>query len=343
LNAQLKSAKNRADSAAVNINLTACEKAIEAYKTGYIDKYPQSLLAMLLKASNNVQLPAGMTVRTHTDTVKVARYIKEHYWDDVSLNDDRLLYTSFFEPKIDNYFNFYVSPTADSVIKEVQYMLLYARTGKEMYPYLLTKFVNQYFNPRYIGQNKVFLYLFNAFLMRGDTSFFDARSKKLIYEHAYALMANEVGDAAPPLDLTTADGKAMPLYSLQAPYTLVVFWDPSCTHCQRELPRIDSIYRAKWKTYGLKLYSVNIYGGLMNDVVAFAKDNNLSTDWIHTYQTDAAAKAIVERGKLNYLQTYDIVETPTLYLLDAQKCIIAKGLSIEQFDALMKVKNASIK
>ncbi|MFM9587679.1 hypothetical protein, partial [Streptomyces caniscabiei] len=65
-------------------------------------------------------------------------FVKNHYWDGISFNDDRLLRTPFFEPKIDEYYKNYVSPNPDSIIQEVKMMLLYARSGKEIYPYLLT-------------------------------------------------------------------------------------------------------------------------------------------------------------------------------------------------------------
>ncbi len=340
LNQALAAAKTPAERQNVNGQLVLLDVQLQKIKDSFIQAAPNSLNTLLLNAGNQPSLPAGMTIKTHADTLRAGQYIKKHYWDNTPFNDDRLLYTPFFEPKIDAYFKYYVSPVADSVIKEVQYMLLYARTGKEMYPYLTVKFTNRYFNPEHIGQNKVFLYLFNEFLMRGDTALFNPQSKKMIFDRAYQLMANQVGDPAPPLEMTDGSGQSRSLYNLSAPYTMVIFWDPSCSHCQHEVPRIDSIYRAKWKAMGVKLFSVNINASLMNDMLKFAKDKNLDDSWIFAYQTDAQAKAVIESGKPNYHQLYDIYETPTIYLLDAQKHIIAKHLSIEQLDALIKVKNA---
>jgi thiol-disulfide isomerase/thioredoxin len=332
-------AKSKADSDLIQHQQQQLAKVLQSTRDSIINKTPHSLLALILIAGKQPEIPIGMVVKTRADTLKAGQYIKKHFWDDVPFNDDRLLYTPFFDLKIENYFKFYVSPVADSVIKDMQYMLLYARTGKEMYPYLVTKFVNRYFNPDHAGQNKVFLYLFNDFLMRGDTTMFDARSKKLIFERAYALMANRVGDPAPPLDLNSAtDGQQIPLYSFKSAYTLIVFWEPDCQHCQKELPRIDSIYRAKWKALDLKIYSVNINAALIKDAESFIKEKNISPDWIHVYQKENDAKKIADAGGVSYFQTYDISETPTLYLLDAQKNIVAKRLSIEQFDRLIAIK-----
>jgi hypothetical protein len=50
-------------------------------------------------------------------------------------NDDSFIAHPFFEQKLDDYFKISVSLRTDSVISEVKYMLLSARTGKEIYPY----------------------------------------------------------------------------------------------------------------------------------------------------------------------------------------------------------------
>jgi len=333
-------AKTRVDRDNVQALQVALAKKLQHYKDSVVYKNPTSLTALLIVAGKQPELPMGTVVKTKSDTIRAVQYLEKHYWDNVPFNDDRLLYTPFFEAKIDAYYSLYTSHTADSVIKNLQYMLLYARTGKEMYPYLLTKFTNRYLNPEYTGQNKVFLYLFNEFFMKGDTTILDARSKKIVFDRAYQLMANQVGDPAPSLAMTDVSGKAVSLYSTVAPYTMLIFWDPSCEHCKQEIPYIDSIYRTRWKALGIKIFSVNINSALTKDMLQFAKDKKLDPGWILTYQTDGQAKAIADKGQLNYPQLYDIYQTPTLYLLDAQKHIMAKHLSIEQFEALMKVKNA---
>ena len=44
---------------------------------------------------------------------------------------------------------------------------------------------------------------------------------------------------------------------------------------------------------------------------------------------------------MNFRQAYDIYKTPTFYLLDKDKRIIAKQLSMEQFDEIIKLKKQS--
>ena len=100
-----------------------------------------------------------------------------------------------------------MSADPDSIISEVKQILLMAKTGKEIYPYLLTKFTNKYIQPEFMGQDKVFVYLFENFYAKGDTVLLNPASRKSITDRAYSLMANQIGQQAPVLNLTDTSGK----------------------------------------------------------------------------------------------------------------------------------------
>ena len=338
LSTAYKEATNKADSTRLYNSLTTLDKEVQQYRANIIQQYPNSLLAMFFNTMKTPETPAIPVVNGKPDSAYPYRYVKEHFWDDVAFNDDRLLRTPFFEPKLDDYFRYYVSPEPDSIIEEVKYILLSARTGKDIYPYLLTKFTNKYMNPEFMGQDKVFVYLFENFYAKGDTMILNPASRKTVTERAYSLMANQLGKPAPVLNLTDTTGKTVSLYNLKSEFTVVAFWDPNCGHCKDEMPRLDSFYQNKWKALGVAVYGVNIYE---NEVPAWKKfivEKKLS-GWTHAYQTKAAKDAEERAGVPNYRQLYDIFKTPTLYLLDKEKRIIAKQLSLEQFDDLIVTRS----
>ena len=51
-------------------------------------------------------------------------------------------------------------------------MLLYSRTNAEMFKYLLIHFVQKYINPEYMGQDAVFVHLFEKYINTGQAEFF---------------------------------------------------------------------------------------------------------------------------------------------------------------------------
>jgi|JI6StandDraft_1071083.scaffolds.fasta_scaffold03010_4 thiol-disulfide isomerase/thioredoxin len=337
LNNQLATAKTREDSLQIRDEIIKGNKELQAYREDIVAKNPNSLLSMLFTVMKRPEFPPIPMVNGKPDSLYPYRYVKDHYWDDVNFFDDRLLRTPFFEPKMDDYFKYQVSPEADSIIQEVKYMLLSARSGKEIFPYLLTKFTNKYVNPEYMGQDKVFLYLFNDFYSKGDTVFLNAASRKMIFDRAYSLMANQIGEPAPVLNLTDTLGKVQPMYNINAAFTLVAFWDPHCGHCKEQIPRIDSMYKSKWKALGLKVYSVYVYDDNVPDWKKFINEKELF-DWTHVYQTKAARDLEIKNNQAGFRQLYDARVTPTIYLLDDKKRIIAKQLSLEQFDDVISAK-----
>ncbi len=337
LKQKLAITKNATDSAAIIAELQILTKEVRTYQENVVTKYPSSLLATLFNVMKRPEPPAIPIVNGKADSLYPYHFVKDHYWDDVNFYDDRLLRTPFFEPKMDDYFKYQVSPEPDSIIQEVKYMLLSARTGKEIFPYLLTKFTNKYVNPEYMGQDKVFLYLFNDFYSKGDTVFLNPASRKMIFDRAYSLMANQLGEPAPPINLTDTLGNIKPLYNVDAKFTMVIFWDPHCGHCKEHIPRVDSIYKAKWQALGLKVYSVYVYDDNVPDWKKFINEKQLFT-WVHIYQTKESREAEIKNNVPGFRQLYDARLTPTLYLLDDKKRIIAKQLSIEQFDDVIAAK-----
>ncbi len=333
-----RAATTKEDSTRYRDEIIKADKDLQTYREGLVKQYPKSLLAMLFNTMKRPTAPPVPVVKGVPDSTYPYRYVKNHFWDNVNFNDDRLLRTPFFEPKLDDFFKYYVSQDPDSIIAEVKTMMLSARTGKEIYPYLLTKFTNKYISPEFMGQDKVFLYLFENFYAKGDTSMLNASSKKTIIERAYSLMANQLGKPAPLLELTDTLGKTASLYELKSAFTIVAFWDPNCGHCKEEIPRLDSMFQAKWKALGVAVYSVNIYENEIPAWKKFLVEKKISKTWIHAYQTKEARTKEEKAGLPNYKQLYDIFKTPTVYLLDKDKRIIAKQLSLEQFDDLIAAK-----
>ncbi len=331
LQTQLKKTTNKNDSIAITLQLKKINQSITDYRDNIIKEHPQSMLALFFTAVRRPDVPPGLSQQS------AAYYMKDHYWDGVLFNDPRLLRTPFFDPKLQDYFKYYVSPDPDSVIAEVNYMLLSARTNDDMFKYLLGNFTDKYINPEIMGQDKVFLFLFDNFYAKGDTLWLSAAQRKYIFDRAYSLIANQIGASAPTLDLSDSAGKVHSLYDVNAAFTVVVFWDPDCSHCQKELPVLDSIYEAKWKKEDVKIYSVNITDAALPHWYKFIQDNHLR-DWINVYQPHDQMIAEEAAKQANYRQLYDVFQTPTMYLLDKDKHIIAKKLSIEQFDDVITAK-----
>ena len=100
------------------------------------------------------------------------------------------------------------------------------------------------------------------------------------------------------------------LYNIKATKKIVVFWSSTCSHCEAELPKLLEKYD--------KLKAQNI------EIVGFSLDSSLeefkSKANIYPWINDSEGKGWYS----SYGDTYNIVATPTYFVLDADNKIISK-------------------
>ncbi|MEP7253291.1 MAG: thioredoxin-like domain-containing protein [Ginsengibacter sp.] len=332
-----KTSKTKADSLSHEAKYNELNKQLVNYRENIAKENPESMLAALLKSMKEPQSPISKPPITREDSLNNYQYYKKHYWDGIDFTDARIIRTPFFLPKLERYFREVLSPVPDSIIKESDYLLLRARVEPDMYKFLLNWLTDEYINPKYMGQDAVFVHLFEKYHSKGVSSWLNEKQMTTISNRAYMLMSNLIGEQAANLEMVDTAGKARALYDLQSPFTIVVFWDPTCSHCQHEIPRLDSFYRANWKDEGVKMYAVLSETKEREKWTDFINRNNLQS-WVNVYQTEEQRKANDNAKKPSYKQLYDVTQTPTIYLLDKDKRIIAKKLTIGQIDDVLQTK-----
>ena len=330
---------NAADSSLHEKNYNAYNKQLNDYREGIIKNQPNSMMAALLKAMRDPVYPSSIPV-TREDSVNNYNQFKNHYWDGITFMDDRIIRTPFFIKKVERYYREVISPSSDSIIKDIDYKLLLARSAPEMYKFLLNWLTDEYINPKYMGQDAVFVHLFDKYHSKGLSKWLNEKQMDAISRRAYMLMSNLIGEKAADLEVLDAADKPLSLYTIAADYMVICFWDPNCGHCKEVVPRLDSIYRASWKRHGVKIFAMLSPDGKENakpEWVNFIKSHSLG-DWINVYQTKEMEAENLAAQKPSYRQLYDVTLTPTLYLLDKEKRIIAKKLTWEQLNELLEVK-----
>ncbi len=325
----------KADSLKHESNFTRLNTELNNYRENLVKEHATSMLAALLAAMKEPPYPTKVAV-TFRDSVDNYNFYKSHYWDGITFMDGRIIRTPFFLPRLERYYREVVSQEPDSLIRDIDYKMLLARNAPEMYRFLLNWLTDEYINPKYMGQDAVFVHLFNKYHSKGLSPWLNEKQMETITRRAYMQMSNLIGEKAADLEMIDSSGKPMPLYNLESEYTVVIFWDPTCGHCKEELPRIDSIYRANWKANKVKIYAV-LTENHKTDWVNYIKDHQLGA-WTHVYQTKEMAESENAAQKPGFRQLYDVTQTPILYLLDKDKRIIGKKLTFSQLNDLLAVK-----
>ena len=329
------SSLSKKDSALHEENYNRYNTELNNYRNDIIKNQPASMMAALLNAMKEPPFPTKKAV-THEDSVENYNFYKAHYWDGITFMDDRIIRTPFFLPKLERYYREVISQAPDSIIKDADYKLLLARSAPEMYKFLLNWLTDEYLNPKYMGQDAIFVHLFEKYHSQGMSKWLNAKQMETITRRAYMQMSNLIGEKAANIEMLDTAGKSTPLYDVEADYVVVVFWDPTCGHCKEEIPKIDSIYRASWKAKNVRIYAV-----LTEDQkpawITYINEHHL-VGWTHVYQTKEMAQADTDGQRASFRQLYDVTMTPTLFLLDKEKRIIGKKLTWQQINDLLLVK-----
>ncbi len=327
---------NKTDSTKHEANFQRLNKELNVYRDNVIKQTPKSMLAALFNAMSEPTLPIRFP-KTQQDSLSNFNFYKEHYWDGITFMDDRIIRTPFFMPKVERYYRDIVAQLGpQEIIKDIDYKLLLARNSPDMYKLLLNWLTDEYINPKYMGQDAIFVHLFEKYHAPGLTNWLNEKQIKTISDRYYMLVSNIIGEKAANLEMLDINDKSTSLYQLQADYTVVIFWDPNCGHCKEEIPRYDSIYQASWKQHGVKFFAV-LSEDTKPEWKKFIAEHNLG-EWQHVYQTKEMAKAEQDAQKPGFRQLYDVTMTPTIYLLDKEKRIVAKKLTVKQMDELLHVK-----
>ncbi|MFT4061488.1 MAG: DUF5106 domain-containing protein [Edaphocola sp.] len=317
--AELKNAKNAADTQAIRNKASKEAKQLIAYRKDYAAKYPGTYLADVFNALWTPEVPEGTHYLPGTKTVDsnfAYTYYKTHYWDKFNFKNQRLMNSPVYDAKLDEYFNRLVFPVPDSVNAESDTLLAKVRKQPEFFKYSLHWLANNAEKSKVMGMDEVFVHLVEQYYMRGDAFWLDSASLAKYEDRAKKIAPNVIGNIAPDLQLqdafTLQDNS---LLKFGAPYTLLVFWSKDCSHCTTEVPKVDSVYRAVLKNKGVKVYAISTEGDL-NDIQK-AIDKLGIRNWNNV--VDA-------HNNTDYRSKYDVYSTPRIYLLDENKKIIGKGL-----------------
>lgn len=319
LQKEYKEAKNAEDSAAVRKKASASSKDLTNYRKNYTAKYPNTLLAAIFKALSLPQVPEGVHYLPDgvtRDSAFAYNYYKSHFWDDLDLQDDRLIHAPIYDAKLEEYFTKLVLPWPDSMEKEADMLLRKAKGTKDMFKYTLWWLTRHVENSKVMGMDEVFVYLVENYYMKGDAFWLTNDELTKYVDRAQKIAPNVIGNIAPEIKVPNIMTKKMEsLYDIKAKYTLVIFYAPSCGHCQHEVPALDSLYRAELKAKGVKVLSIATEGEekAITDFIAKYKLEGWTNAWDHDHVGDW-------RGK------YDVYSTPTIYLLDEKKIIRGKRI-----------------
>ena len=301
--------------------LVVIDKEVKQYKLDFMKANPTSFLSVIFKSSQDVEVPpAPILPNGRKDSTFPYRYYKAHYWDNIDLTDNRMIRTPLFHPKLKFYFEKMMAQVPDSIIRDAINLTERTKSAKDLFKYVVYWVTYTYESSNVMGMDAVFVAMVNKYYKTKQAFWVDSTQLKKITDRANILEPLLIGKKAKNLIMPDSTGKTMhALLDTKAKYTVLYFWEPGCGHCQKETPKLKAFYD-KYKPKGVEVFAVDIESNLA-DWKKFIRENKLN--WINV-------------GNLYhhyYLrEMFDIYSTPVIYLLDENKIIRFKRISVEQLE-----------
>lgn len=349
--------------AKLSASIDAINKEVDDYQKELVALHGEKLVGKIVKMSMDVTVPE--TPKNEQGEIIDSnfryKYYFEHYWDNVDFKTDALVNNPIFHNKLEFYFgkNMMIQHW-DTIIKYAFKFCDGLDSKSKMFEYSVGWIATTFGKSQIMGMDKVYLYMLNRYFCTTDpatgkspaTWVAEDKFEELCKDLKWKL---NLVVGAKPYNLIlrdTSDTKWLDFYSLKSEYTILYFWDPECGHCKKVTPKLVTLYNQKFKDRNIEVFAVG--KGIGKDFESWKKyirENNLNfinvavTNSIYEIAKATPEKLVPlyvgEKGKpttlesLNFQTTYDLYSTPRIFVLDKDKKIIAKNLSISQLEDLM--------
>jgi peroxiredoxin len=318
LNKSLAEAKNKQDSLRYFAAIKEKEWMLQKEQKNLIGKYEETTAGKIL---NLMRMAPRMQIKKYdfgnNDLSKTAfQYYRMHYWDNVDFKDSLILRVPAVHSKLQEYLGQIIPQEIDTLKMAIDDILQRAGTVGPVRKELLLMLGSRYAVPEVIDQDAVFVHLANKYyLSKLAPDWLDSAKRQYIQDISNRMIPNILGKKAPDLLLKKIDGTAFSLDQVQTSRTIVLFYDPECDHCEKEITALKSASN----TFDQK--NVKVVAVCLNpDETKWKKyvsDNNMN--WINL------ADLV---GSSSFRKDYNISVSPLLVVLDKDKVILGKSVTL---------------
>ncbi|NQX90657.1 MAG: DUF5106 domain-containing protein [Flavobacteriales bacterium] len=307
-----------------------------------VTEHADMLVGKIINMALDVEVPKEIKAQAEEDRSIQYYWYRDHYWDHVDFSDPRLVRDQMFHRLLEKYYTQVLPQIPDSLANEA-IKLVEKTNNNDMFKYIVHYVTYQSETSKIMCMDKIFVKMVDRYYRTGKADWLDDEQLEKVLESANKKQNVLCGEPVTNVILPdTTLTNWVSLYDVDAKYTVVAIWESSCGHCKKEMPKLKEFY-SKWKDKGVEVYAIG------NDFetepwLEFLEEYEIQ-DWINVSDNpqinkqDSAAvlirSGITTLPSLNFRTTFDVFSTPKVFLLDQDKVLIAKQLSVEQLEELI--------
>lgn len=330
-------------------DLAVLNLQVEAEQDRIQEEHGNTLFAKMIRMVREPNVPEAPLDALNPQLWRYYQF-RQLYWDRVDFTDGRLVRDPALHTLLEQYWNSVMPQLPDTALVEVNKLISRSTSDPDMFKYLVHFFTFSAEKSQVMCMDKVFVDLVDRYYATGKADWLEGEQLKKVTDRADDLRFSQCGERIPNIVLPdTTQQNWVSLYDVEAKYTLVSIWESTCGHCKKEMPKLQELYD-KWHDKGLEIYAIG------NDFepepwLKYVRENDIQ-DWIHVSdnpEVNAAdsATSLIMAGvttlqSLNFRTTFDVYATPKMFLLDADKRVMAKQVGAEQIDEILSREEASV-
>jgi peroxiredoxin len=256
----------------------------------------------------------------------------DHFFDNFDFSDFRLANTPVFTQRIDEFVDTISALPVASKKQEIDRLIGLSSVNKKTQEYvawyLISHFKTYYFLP---DNDALYVHVVKDYLANDKIAWYYpvVKDRELSQVIKFESLLN--GKTAPDIEMPDTSGLFHNLYTVKAQYTLLLFWASTCSHCRDEMPAVLKLYKDFRTSYDLEIFAVSTDTSAIR-WKSYVKRHQLP--WINVFG---------RKGRQSYFHLYNIQSTPTLFLLDDKKTILAKYLTLEKIAEIIKEREKAKK
>ena len=324
LNEELKVTLAKEDSGSIYKKAKEFGEVNIAKRDSLKSEYPESYTAVLLRLMESPKRDfIGDEAATVEQKKDAYNKYKREFLSGIDFSDEGTLRAPVFHAKVIDFIEKVTFQNPDSIIASVDYILNKSKDNEEMYKYWLVNFFDKYQKSKIMGLDKTFVHLSMNYYLAGKVPWADDEILKKLEDEMDFHKLNQMGMNAPRLTILDTLLDPLDLKMISADYTVLFFYRPSCGHCKKSAPVLLDAYHGL-QSEGVEVLGVNVDTDI-DEWKKFIEEFQL--DWVNG--ADPFTRS-------NFRREYNVRTTPTIYVLDKEKKIIAKKLGVEQIEGFLR-------
>ncbi len=300
-------------------------------KVAYFKVKTDSLVAFRTNALKRLKKKDALyiyyaTLNTLDKTIPSKRDFngRVQFLNQFDFNEPKLFFTPIMKQVIIEYLSFYPLQS-DSLIQGLDEVFKTVLCTNKAYPFVFDYFTKVFKNRDLLNNSEGYAYLIKKYVKNNTCLFMDKSKTESYLNELKQIDAQKIYDTSLNIILLDSSGNPKDLhqFSKKFNFTVLIFFDPNCSHCKVEVPKMESVINNLEKELLITIGKFSVCNEPnieKNTWKAFLQEHNLNNKYEHVIMSNNIESMSIRKA-------YDAFTNPLFFLIDKDGILLGKKIS----------------